>query len=252
MQQKKDSAKRYKQQFIIGRHPLEEALENGVQIERIFIQKGVAGAEIDNIVYKAKNLNIAVSIVPIEKMNSFTKAVHQGVLAIAALIEYQDLQNVISHVVDTGEVPFFVMLDGITDVRNIGGIARSCHAMGVHAIIIPDKGVGSLNEDAVKTSAGALLQIPVCRVNSLLKAVDTLHLNGIMVYGAEMTAATTVSDLDKNEPCCIVMGSEDKGIFPPLLKACDCIFKVPMKRNFESLNVSVATGIILYEMGRGN
>ena len=190
-------------------------------------------------------------MVPPEKINSFTKANHQGVLAIAALIEYQDLQNVISQVVDKGEVPLFIMLDGITDVRNIGGIARSCYAMGVHGIIIPDKGVGSLNEDAVKTSAGALLQMPICRVGSLLKAVDTLHLNGIMVYGSDMAATTTVSELTKTDPCCIIMGSEDKGIFPPLLKACDQSFKVPMVRNFESLNVSVATGIILYEMQKG-
>ncbi|MEP7319900.1 MAG: RNA methyltransferase, partial [Panacibacter sp.] len=140
-----------------------------------------------------------------------------------------------------------IMLDGVTDIRNIGGIARTALCCGVQTIIIPDKGVGALNEDAVKTSAGALEQIQVCRVNSLMKAVDTLHLNGIKVYASEMTADKKVFDLDFKEPCCIIMGSEDRGIFAPLMKICDEKFKIPMAGNFESLNVSVATGMILYE-----
>jgi 23S rRNA (guanosine2251-2'-O)-methyltransferase len=122
--------------------------------------------------------------------------------------------------------------------------------MGVHAIIIPDKGVGALNEDAILTSAGALEKIPVCRVNSLMKAIDELHLNGIKVYAAEMTATMNISDCDFTEPCAIVMGSEEKGIYPALMKICDEKIKIPMKGDFESLNVSVATGIILYEAMR--
>ncbi|MGZ8517334.1 MAG: TrmH family RNA methyltransferase, partial [Chitinophagaceae bacterium] len=119
---------------------------------------------------------------------------------------------------------------------------------GVHAIIIPDKGVGALNEDAILTSAGALEKIPVCRVNSLMKAVDELHLNGVKVFATEMTATKNIFDCDFKEPCAIVMGSEDNGIYPALLKICDEKLKIPMKGDFESLNVSVATGMILYEV----
>ena len=150
--------------------------------------------------------------------------------------------------VDKGETPLFIILDGITDIRNIGGMARTAFAMGVQAIIIPDKGVGALNEDAILTSAGALEKIAVCRVTSLMKAVDELHLNGIKVYASEMTATVDVFDINFREPLAIVMGSEEKGIYPALMKVCDEKFKIPMPGEFESLNVSVATGMILYEV----
>jgi len=127
------------------------------------------------------------------------------------------------------------------------GIARTAVCCGAHALVIPDKGVGALNEEALKSSAGALEKINVCRVNSLMKAVDELHLNGIKVFASEMSATSVLHELDFKEPCCIVMGSEDKGVFPPLMKICDETFKIPMPGEFESLNVSVAAGIILYE-----
>jgi 23S rRNA (guanosine2251-2'-O)-methyltransferase len=247
---KTSEKKSYKQQFVIGRKPLLEALQQGVTFERIFIQKGTSGAEITSIIQEAKKQELAVSIVPAEKMDSFTKANHQGVLGIAALVTYYKLQDIIDQTISAGKQPLFIMLDGITDVRNIGAIARTAVAFSAHGIIIPDKGVGALNEDAVKTSAGALLQMPICRVSSLMKTVDELHLNGIAVYGSEMKATLHVNDLPKDEPCCIIMGSEDKGIFPPLLKICDKQFNIAMPGKFESLNVSVAAGIILYELKR--
>jgi 23S rRNA (guanosine2251-2'-O)-methyltransferase len=154
---------------------------------------------------------------------------------------------VISHVVDSGQAPLLLILDGITDIRNIGGISRTAYCTGVHAIIIPERGVGALQEDAILTSAGALEKIPVCRVPSLLKAVDELHLNGIQVLASVMRSSTSVSSVDFSSPVAIVMGSEDKGIYPALQKHCDATFSIPMQNDFESLNVSVATGIILYE-----
>jgi 23S rRNA (guanosine2251-2'-O)-methyltransferase len=154
---------------------------------------------------------------------------------------------VIDHTVAGGAVPLFVMLDGVTDVRNIGAIARSAVCCGAQALLIPDKGTGALNEEAMKSSAGALGVINVCRVNSLLKAVDTLHLNGIKVFTSEMGAAKKVFELPLAEPCCIVMGSEDKGVQPYIRKAADEHFTIPMAGDFDSFNVSVATGIILYE-----
>jgi len=167
-----------------------------------------------------------------------------------ARVQYLDLQEVISFIVEKGETPLFLLLDGITDIRNIGGIARTAYCCGVHAFIIPEKGVGALNEDAVLTSAGALEKISVCRVNSLMKAVDELHLNGIKVFASEMSANKNVFDCDFKEPCAIVMGNEEKGIYPALMKICDEKFKIPMTGDFESLNVGVATGMILYEVMR--
>jgi 23S rRNA (guanosine2251-2'-O)-methyltransferase len=186
--------------------------------------------------------------VPVEKLNNFNVSNHEGCVALVAKVQYQQLQDVISFVVEQGETPLFLILDGITDIRNIGGIARSAFCFGVNAIIIPDKGVGALNEDAVLTSAGALEKIAVCRVNSLMKAVDELHLNGIKVFASEMKSAKNVYDLKLDEPCAIVMGGEEKGVYPALLKICDAPFRIPMTGDFDSLNVSVATGIILYEV----
>ncbi len=195
----------------------------------------------------ARNKNIPIQYVPAEKLNSISKANHQGVIAFAALVQYMDLQQVIDYTVGKGEVPLFVILDGITDVRNIGAIARTAVCCGAQALILPDKGVGALNEEAMKSSAGALERIHVCRVNSLMKAVDELHLNGIKVFASEMTAEHRLDQLEWQEPVAVVMGSEDKGVFPALMKICDQKFKIPMAGNFESLNVSVATGMILYE-----
>jgi 23S rRNA (guanosine2251-2'-O)-methyltransferase len=233
--------------LIIGRQPLVEALESGKAIDKILLQKNATG-DIINIIRKlAREQNVPIQIVPVEKLNGLTKANHQGLLAFAARVQYMDLQQVIDHVVSNGELPLFLMLDGVTDVRNIGGIARSAVCCGAQAIIIPDKGVGALNEEAMKSSAGALEQVHICRVNSLLKAVDTLHLNGIKIFTSEMRAELNVFDLPFIDPCCIIMGDEGKGVQPYLAKAADHFFKIPMAGNFDSFNVSVATGIILYE-----
>lgn len=208
------------------------------------------GQQINEIKGLATQHHIPINYVPAAKLNSFNVNGHEGCVALIAKVQYYDLQQVISFVVEKGETPLFLVLDGITDIRNIGGIARTAFCTGVHAIIIPDKGVGALNEDAILTSAGALEKIPVCRVNSLMKAVDELHMNGIKVFASEMKAAKNIFECDFKEPCAIVMGSEEKGIYPALLKICDEKIKIPMKGDFESLNVSVASGMILYEVMR--
>ena len=239
-----------KNTLVIGRKAVIESLQSGQQLDRIYLDAKAQGQDINEIKRLAAQNAVPVNYVPVAKLNSFNISDHEGCVAQIAIVHYQDLQQVISFVVEKGEIPLFLMLDGITDIRNIGGIARTAYCTGVHAIIIPDKGVGALNEDAILTSAGALEKIPVCRVNSLMKAVDELHQNGIKVFASEMTADKNVFDCDFKEPCAIVMGSEEKGIYPALLKICDAKFKIPMKGEFESLNVSVATGIILYEMMR--
>lgn len=233
--------------FIIGRQPLIEALESGKPIDKILFQKNITGDIIHEIRILARNQNIPIQLVPVEKLNGLTKANHQGVIAFTALVQYMDLQQVIDFVVSKGEIPLFLMLDGVTDVRNIGAIARTALCCGAQAIIIPDKGVGALNAEAMKSSAGALEKIHFCRVNSLLKAVDTLHLNGIAVFTSEMRADKNVFDLSFQNPCCVIMGDEGRGVQPYLAKAADAFFKIPMSTNFDSLNVSVATGMVLYE-----
>jgi 23S rRNA (guanosine2251-2'-O)-methyltransferase len=239
-----------KSSLVIGPPAVTDAIRSGQQLDRIYLDAKVQGTAIDEIKKLASQYGIPVNYVPVAKLTGFNITGHAGCVAMIAKVQYHDLQEIISFVVEKGETPLFLMLDGVTDIRNIGGIARTAYCSGVHAIIIPEKGVGALNEDAILTSAGALEKIPVCRVNSLMKAVDELHLNGIKVFATELKAAKNIFDCDFKIPCAIVMGSEEKGIYPALLKICDEKIKIPMKGDFESLNVSVATGMILYEVMR--
>jgi 23S rRNA (guanosine2251-2'-O)-methyltransferase len=236
-----------KSALVAGKEAVLNALREGKALDRIYINSKTDNDSSKEIKSLASQNHIPVNYVPVEKLNGFNVPDHEGFVALISRVHYQDLQQVISWTVEKGEVPLFLILDGITDIRNIGGIARTALCTGVQAIIIPDKGVGALNEDAILTSAGALEKISVCRVNSLMKAIDALHLNGIKVLASEMTAEKNISDMDFNEPVAIVMGSEEKGIYPALMKQCDEKFRIPMANDFESLNVSVATGMILYE-----
>lgn len=239
-----------KSTLVIGAERIIEALKSGKGLDRIYLDTRYVGNDASELKALATQFNVPVNYVPLQKLNSFNVENHGGCIAQIAKVQYQNLQDIISFAVDKGEVPLFLILDGITDIRNIGGIARTAWCTGVHAIIIPDKGVGALNDDAILTSAGALEKIPVCRVNSLMKAIDELHLNGITVFASEMTASKKLFNCDLSIPAAIIMGSEEKGIYPALLKVCDENISIPMHNNFESLNVSVATGIILYEVMR--
>jgi len=237
-----------KNSLIAGLEAIKDALHSGKALDRIYLDNQLRGSEQAAIKKLAAQFGVPVNYVPAQKLQSFNVGNHGGCIAQIARVQYQNLQDIISFVVEKGEVPLLLILDGITDIRNIGGIARTAWCCGVHAIIIPDRGVGALNDDAILTSAGALEEIPVCRVNSLMKAVDELHMNGIKVFASEMTASKCIYDCDFTVPAAIVMGSEEKGIYPALLKVCDENISIPMKNNFESLNVSVATGMILYEV----
>ena len=239
-----------KKNIIAGRNPVTEALKSGQTIDKILLFKNASGDAVLEIKQLARDFNVPIQYVPQEKLNSLTNVQHQGVVALKSNVVYHDLQQVIDFVNNSGEAPLFVMLDGVTDVRNIGAIARSALICGAQAMIIPDKGVGALNEEAMKSSAGALEKIMICRVNSLLKALDTLHLNGIKVYTSEMKATKKLHELSWAEPACVVMGNEEKGVQPYMTKAADEHFTIPMKGKFDSFNVSVATGIILYEAMR--
>lgn len=224
-----------------------EALQSGRVIDKILVQKNANGEVLSQIRALSKEYDVPMQMVPAEKLNFMTRANHQGVIALAALVVYKDLDSVLEEIEEKGEIPLMIMLDGITDVRNIGAIARSAFCCGAQAIIIPDKGVGALNEEAMKSSAGALEHIHIIRVNSLIKAVDTLREKGISVYTSEMKAEKKIYELPLKEPCCIIMGNEERGVQPYLAKAADAYFSIPMATEFDSFNVSVAAGIILYE-----
>jgi len=239
---------RPKKNLLIGGIPhVIDAMKSGIQLERIYLQNNITGDEADELKRVAIEFEVQVNKVPFEKIRNFNLENPKGCIAIKSKIKYQNLQDVISFIVEKGETPLLLLLDGITDIRNIGALARTAYCCGVQAIVIPEKGVGALNEDAINTSAGALEKIAVCRVKSLHNAIDEIHLNGIKVFASEMKAEENIFNINFKEPCAIIMGSEDKGIQAALYKVCDKSFKIPMQTDFESLNVSVAAGMILYE-----
>lgn len=236
-----------KSTLIIGPQKVLKALKDHEQIDRIFIAHQFHINGFDEIKKLSEDQRIPINRVPVEKINGFNIQDHEGCVALKGKIQYQDLQQVISFVVEKGEIPLLMILDGITDVRNIGALARTAWCCGVQAIVIPDKGIGALNDDAIAASAGALELIYVCRVQSLTEAVEELHLNGIEVFATDMQAVKQVYDLNFKGPSAIIMGSEDQGITKHLLKVSDHQCKIPMVSDFESLNVSVAAGMVLYE-----
>ncbi len=244
----KRSAPLPKNRLIIGRKPLLEALLAGKNIEKIFVLQSAGGPEINEIRTAAKAQNIPVSSVPAEKLQRFTQANHQGVIAIAGLIQYHELQNVIDLAVDAGKTPLIIVADGITDTRNLGAIARSCHCYGADALVLPMSNTAAITEDAVKTSAGALESLPVCRTPSVEQAMDTLRLNGIAVYASALEKTSKkINEVDMNLPLAFVLGAEDKGVSKFVLSNADQLVQIPMNSDFDSLNVSVAAGILLYE-----
>ncbi len=233
--------------LLIGRKPVLEALQQGATIEKLFLLRTASGPEINSIKQLARERNIPISQVPVEKLQGMTRAEHQGIIAWTSLLQYIDLQDAISHVVEKGEVPLFVLLDGVTDVRNVGAIARSALCCGAQGIILPTSHAASLTEEAIKTSAGALRKILLCRIPSVQQAMDVLKLNGLQVLGTQMKGSVPVYEVDLSIPSAIVMGAEDTGISRDVLKRADYLIKIPMVNEFDSLNVSVATGMILYE-----
>lgn len=236
--------------LIAGRKPVLEALQQGVSIEKIFLLRSATGPEVGVIKKLAREANIPLSQVPAEKLDGMTRVQHQGVVAWGSLLNYVDLQAGISHVVDQGQTPLFLLLDGITDVRNVGAIARSALCCGAQALILPTSHAASLTEEAVKTSAGALHKILLCRTPSVPQALDVLKLNGIQVLGTQMKGSVPVYEADLTIPSAIVMGAEDTGISKDVLKRADQLIRIPMVTAFDSLNVSVAAGMVLYEAAK--
>lgn len=236
--------------LLIGRKPLLEALREGRPVEKIFMLRSASGPEITAIRQLARERNVPLSLVPAEKLQKLTKSQHQGVVAWAGILHYTDLQDIVSYVTGQGKVPLFILLDGVTDVRNTGAIARTAVCCGAQALILPISSSAALTEEAVKTSAGALGKILLSRIPSVEQAIDVLRLNGIQVLGTSLQASVPVYEADFTLPSCIVMGAEDKGISRDVIRRADKLIHIPMVEDFDSLNVSVAAGMVLYEAVR--
>lgn len=236
-----------KDKLIYGRHPIMDAIENGASIDKIMLSQSLKGDYEKELRNLCKERNIPLHVVPKDRIANVTQKNHQGVLGFLSFLEYELIEDVFPLIYERGEVPLIMVLDSITDVRNMGAIARSAEAMGVHAMIIPFKKTAQINAEAMKTSAGALTKIPVCRTASLGNAIDYLLMNGLQVVAAELRGKDTLEELDLTLPTAIVMGSEDEGVRPHILRKATSWFKIPMMGTTDSFNVSVAAGIVLYE-----
>ncbi|MFN7116560.1 MAG: 23S rRNA (guanosine(2251)-2'-O)-methyltransferase RlmB [Saprospiraceae bacterium] len=236
--------------IIYGRHPIIDAIQSGQTIDKILLQQGTRGDFEKEIRHLSKAYNIPVQVVPKEKLQQFTKGNHQGIVGFVSLVQYFHLEDVLPGIFEKSETPLILLLDGVTDVRNFGAIARSAEVAGAQTIVVPLKGSALINAEAMKTSAGALAKIPVCRETSLAKAIEYLKLSGIQILASDLQATKMIYELDFQQPTAIIIGSEGEGVNPALLREADALFKIPQVGTTDSFNVSVATGIILYEAMR--
>lgn len=236
--------------MIFGLRAVIEAAEAGKDIDKVLVKRDLQGELFRELQDTLRHYNIPMQRVPVEKLESLTRKNHQGVVAYISAVTYYRLEEVIPRLFEEGRNPFIVVLDGLTDVRNFGAIARTCEVAGVDAIVIPQRGSVSVNADAVKTSAGALLRIPVCRERNIREAIVFLKNSGIKVVAATEKAASLYTSVDYSVPTAIVMGSEDEGIAAENLRICDELVKIPQFGAIGSLNVSVAAGILIYEVVR--
>lgn len=236
--------------MIYGTRAVMEAIHSGRQIEKVLIQTGLKNDLIRELIQLTSEYDVPVSYVPQEKLNRLSTKNHQGVICLVSSVTYANLENLIDFAYNEGREPFFIILDRITDVRNFGAIARTAECAGVDGIIIGDKGNAPITSDAMKTSAGALSHLPVCREKDLRNTLQLLRNNGIMVVACTEKASKTLYEVTFDRPVAIIMGSEEDGISDKLLREADELVKIPQKGKIESLNVSVAAGVAIYEVVR--
>lgn len=236
--------------MIYGTRAVMEAIRAGRQVEKILIQKGLANDLVKELAGLAREHNLVITYVPVEKLNRLTTKNHQGVICMLSAITYATLDNLIDFAYAEGREPFFLILDRVTDVRNFGALARTAECAGVDGIIIADKGNAPITSDAMKTSAGALSHLPVCRERDLKKTLAFLRDNGIMIVACTEKASKSLYEIEFNRPVALIMGSEEDGISDFLLREADELAAIPMKGQIGSLNVSVAAGIAIYEVVR--
>ncbi len=236
--------------MIYGTRAIIEALKGDQEFERVFIQHGLNNPLMRELKDELKKAGVHFQMVPGEKLNRLTRQNHQGAVAYVSSLEYHQTSEVVSDVFATGKTPLFVILDRITDTRNLGAIARTAECIGAHALIIPSRGSAMINSDAVKTSAGALHHLPVCREDNLKLTIDYLKESGIRVVACSEKTEKLAAAADLTGPIAIIMGSEENGVSQEYLKRCDEVVKLPMEGSISSYNVSVAAGMILYEIRR--
>ncbi len=234
--------------LIYGIRSIIEAIRAGKEVEKLFLSKQANGDLFKELFSLARESNIPTQFVPNEKLNRITSKVHQGAIAYISEISYYNIEQIIPTIYEKGEIPLILILDSITDIRNFGAIVRTAECAGVHAIVIPLKGAASINADAVKTSAGALNIVPVCREKSINQTITFLKQSGIQIVAATEKAKIAYFRTDLSVPTAIIMGSEDMGVQPSVLENADVSVKIPLFGTIESLNVSVATGILLFEV----
>ena len=235
---------------IFGIRAIIEAINSGKTVDKVFVQKGLKGELFLELEALLRKEGINTSYVPVEKLNRLTKNNHQGVVAQISPIEFHDLEHLVLNVIESGKTPLFLLLDQISDVRNFGAIIRTAECTGVNGIIIQKKGGAPVNGDTIKTSAGAVFNVPICKVDHIKDAMFYLQASGIKVIAATEKTDNSIYGVSFKEPCAIIMGSEGKGVSPSILKLADDKAKLPMYGNIGSLNVSVACGAFLYEVVR--
>ena len=237
-------------EMIFGIRAVIEAVQAGKDVDKILVKKDLQGDLFRQLADVLKETDIPVQRVPIERLDRITRKNHQGVIAFMSAVTYQRLEDIVPFVYEQGRNPFIVLLDGVTDVRNFGAIARTCECAGVDAIVIPAKGSVKVNADAVKTSAGALHVLPVCRETSINQAIRFLQQSGVKVYAASEKAEKLYTDVAYDGPIALVMGAEDTGVSIENLRICDEMIRIPQFGTIGSLNVSVAASILMYEVVR--
>ena len=237
--------------LIFGIRPVIEAIRSGQEIEKILFQQGTGAKQMSELNDELKKYKIPFQFVPPEKLNHLIKSRnHQGVVAMLSPVTYLNIEDIIPAVFEKGETPLVIILDRITDVRNIGALSRSAECAGVHAVIVPSRGSAQINSDAIKASAGAIYQVPICRSENLKQTIDFLKTSGLQIISCTEKSAQTIYEMDFSLPTAIILGSEEDGISEEYLKLSDEKAKIPLYGKIESLNVSVSGGITLYEVVR--
>ena len=236
------------EQLIYGARPIIEAIEAGKEIEKLFIQKSSTSPLIRELLQKVRPFGTPIQMVPVEKLNSMTRGNHQGVVAFLSMIAYQPIEEIVTNLFEKGKNPFILILDRVTDVRNFGAIARTAECAGVDAIVIPDKGAAQINADALKTAAGALTKLPVCRTKSLAQTTKFLKDSGLQIFAVTEKGNVMYDLPEYRDPLALIMGSEDQGIASDLLRMADHMVRIPLMGKIGSLNVSVAAGILMFEV----
>ncbi|RLD42089.1 MAG: 23S rRNA (guanosine(2251)-2'-O)-methyltransferase RlmB [Bacteroidetes bacterium] len=242
--------KEIKQEMIYGIHPVIEAINSDKEVEKVLVQKGLQSSTLKELMALLKERDVPYQFVPPEKINRVSRKNHQGVIAFVSPIHFFNIENLMPGIYEQGREPFILVLDRITDVRNFGAVLRTAECSGVDAVVIPSKNTAQLNSDTIKSSAGAIFKVPVCRSDNLKTTLDFLKNSGLKVVASTEKSESTLFDTKLTGPLAIIMGSEGDGVSEEYLKRSDLKVKIPILGEIESLNVSVATGVILYEVVR--